>query len=158
MQGKPVETRSRQGNQSKGNEEIASMTIRRYACCLQKQKKEKRRMSENTKNMTDSQKLDLILAELADLRQWRTSLDEWRANVEERLKDTRPIWQAIHAQTERNTELLQFIDERLTVVEKELRSIDRRFETFSIDHMHMRMRGDIREFNARLTEIESRPN
>jgi DNA repair ATPase RecN len=84
-----------------------------------------------TQELTDSEMLRLILNELTEQRKWRASMDEWRASVDEwrarvdeRLKDTRPIWQTIHAQTERNTEWLHSIDERLGNVEATTRRLD----------------------------------
>ncbi|MGH9838041.1 MAG: hypothetical protein ACREEM_04580 [Blastocatellia bacterium] len=46
-----------------------------------------------TKDLTDSEKLNLILAELADLREWRAKVD---AFMEERSRDTRPLLDLIH--------------------------------------------------------------
>lgn len=56
-------------------------------------------MSEDpTKDLTTDEILRLILNRLTDLE---TRFGALEALVEDRLKDTRPIWQAINARTER---------------------------------------------------------
>jgi len=72
---------------------------------------------EDTKDLTDSEKLNLILAELADLRDWRAKVD---AFIEDRSRDTRPLWEVIHAQTEKLLEQNKQIVETLHQVESKL--------------------------------------
>ncbi len=57
-------------------------------------------MGEITKDLTDSEKLNLILAdlanvksELADMKVWRTKVDEF---IEDRSRDTQPLLGKIH--------------------------------------------------------------
>lgn len=61
-------------------------------------------MEENTKELTVDEKLDLMLVEmrrtndrLSAVEARQMALEE---KVEDRLKDTRPMWQAIHAKTD----------------------------------------------------------
>ncbi len=82
----------------------------------------------NTKELTVDEKLDLMLiearrtndrltgveTEVASLNTRFTKLEE---KVEDRLKDTRPIWQAIHAQTEKIIEDVAQLKEGLARVE-----------------------------------------
>ncbi len=46
-----------------------------------------------TNDLSDSEKLDLILSELSDLRTWRVKVD---AFIEDRGRDTRPKLELIH--------------------------------------------------------------
>jgi hypothetical protein len=50
-------------------------------------------MEENTKDFSDSEKLNLILAELADMKAWRVKVD---AFIEDRSRDTQPMLGKIH--------------------------------------------------------------
>lgn len=93
-------------------------------------------MSEdNTKELTVNEKLDLMLiearltndrltgveTEVASLKTEVASvnaqLSKLEERVEDRLKDTRPIWQAIHAQTEKIIEDVAQLKEGLGRVE-----------------------------------------
>jgi len=55
---------------------------------------------ENTKDLTADEKLDLILSELSDMREWRAGVDVRLAKVEafvdDRSRDTRPMLDLIH--------------------------------------------------------------
>lgn len=53
---------------------------------------------ETTKTSTDSEKPRSVLVEVSGRQSQLTAL---KGRIEERLKDTRLIWQAIHAQTEK---------------------------------------------------------
>lgn len=50
-------------------------------------------MEEITKDLTDSEKLNLILADLADMKIWRAKVD---AFIEDRSRDTQPMLGKIH--------------------------------------------------------------
>lgn len=69
---------------------------------------------EVTKDLTADEKLDLILSRLTGLDTRLTGLEE---RVEDRLKDTRPMWQVIHAQTEKLVQQYGQFDERLGRIE-----------------------------------------
>jgi septal ring factor EnvC (AmiA/AmiB activator) len=111
--------------------------------------------------MTDDPTKDLNAVEmlrlvLTDVRDMKDRLGALESLVEDRLKDTRPIWQAINQRTERIEARLDELTERVGGVEKELRTVGRKFEVFAEDHM--RMRADIRDFDHRLNELERRPS
>ena len=74
-----------------------------------------------TKDLTTDEILRLILNRLTGVE---TRLGALESLVEDRLKDTRPIWQAINARTER-------IEESLAEAHKGLRSIDRKFDVLN---------------------------
>ncbi len=61
----------------------------------------------DTTDLTTNEILRQILARLTDVE---TELATLRATVDDRLKDTRPIWQAINARTERMEAQLRTID------------------------------------------------
>jgi chromosome segregation ATPase len=95
-----------------------------------------------------------------------TRLTALESKVEDRLHDTRPIWQLVQQQivdlqtevVDLKTEVINFKTEtnaRFESVEKELRIMNRKFEVFSLDIM--KMRTDIRDFDVRLAEVERRP-
>jgi chromosome segregation ATPase len=132
---------------------------------------------ENTADLTLDEKLDLLLAEMrelkAEMREVKetvggldTRLTALESKVEDRLHDTRPIWQLVQQQivdlqtevVDLKTEVINFKTEtnaRFESVEKELRIMNRKFEVFSLDIM--KMRTDIRDFDVRLAEVERRP-
>ena len=72
-------------------------------------------MEEITKDLTDSEKLNLILAELADMKIWRTKVD---AFIEDRSRDTQPMLGKIHK---------EIADTRYEMREK-FEQVDKRFE------------------------------
>jgi septal ring factor EnvC (AmiA/AmiB activator) len=104
----------------------------------------------DTAGLTDSEKLDRILARLA-------ALD---ARSDDRARETRPILdQLIKEMTQTRDILIERIDaveKEMAEVRKDLRRMDRTFSMFAVDHT--RMRADIRDFDERLTDLESRPN
>ena len=125
---------------------------------------------ENTTDLTLDEKLDLLLAEVREVKATVGNLDTrltgLESKVEERLHDTRPIWQRVQQQivdlqtevVDLKTEVVNFKTEtnaRFESVEKELRIMNRKFEVFSLDIM--KMRTDIRDFDVRLAEVERRP-
>jgi chromosome segregation ATPase len=111
----------------------------------------------NTADLTPNEKLDQVLRKLGDLDARLAALE---ARADDRARETRPLLDQIIKEMvetrERLTARMDAMDTRFDAVEKQLRSIDRRFEVFSEDHM--RMRADIRDFNERMTDLERRPN
>ncbi len=79
---------------------------------------------ENTKGLTQDEKLDLILSRLTSVEGRLTALEKRQAaleaKVEERLHDTRPLWEVIHAQTEKLIEQNAQIVETLSKIESKL--------------------------------------
>ncbi|MGH9767784.1 MAG: hypothetical protein ACREAB_10160 [Blastocatellia bacterium] len=76
-------------------------------------------MSEDpTKDLTTNEILRLILNRVTDVE---TRLGAFESLVEDRFKDTRPIWQAINARTERIEEtLIDLKDQMSTLAYREL--------------------------------------
>jgi SMC interacting uncharacterized protein involved in chromosome segregation len=118
---------------------------------------------ENTKDLTLDEKLDLLLAEVREVKvtvgNLDTRLGALETKVEDRLHDTRPLWQRVQQQIQDlKTEVQDLKTEanaRFESIEKELRHMNRRFEVFSMDTM--KMRADIRDFDERLIEVERKP-
>ncbi len=115
---------------------------------------------ENTKDLTLDEKLDLLLAEIreakAEVREVKAVVENLDARltaleskVEERLHDTRPIWQRVQQQIE---DLKIESNAHFASIEKELRIVNRQFEVFSTDMM--KMRAEIRDFDERLAAME----
>lgn len=86
-------------------------------------------MEDNTKDLSDSEKLNLILAELADSRVWRTNMDAWRAEVsafiEERSRETKPLLGQIQKEI---IETRIEMRERFEKVDERFEKVDERFE------------------------------
>jgi chromosome segregation ATPase len=85
-------------------------------------------MSDNsteTLNGSHDQKLDQILAALNSLR---TRLEQVETKVDERLRETRPIWEAVQAQM---AELKESQQSFRSEVEKSFRLLDRRMEMYA---------------------------
>lgn len=99
-----------------------------------------------TKDLTDSEKLNRILAELTDLKAWRAKVD---AALEDRIKETRPKLDLIIKE-------ISDLREDMAEVRKELRSVDRKLEIFNTELLEMKV--DLRDFDKRLTQVEQRPN
>jgi hypothetical protein len=72
---------------------------------------------ENTKDLTDSEKLNLILAELADLRQWRAKVD---AFIDDCSRDTRPKLDLIIKELSDAREEIRDVAPRLDRIESRL--------------------------------------
>ncbi|MBL8192071.1 MAG: hypothetical protein JNK38_28935 [Acidobacteria bacterium] len=90
-------------------------------------------MEEITKDLTDSEKLNLILAELADMKIWRTKVD---AFIEDRSRDTQPMLGKIHKEIadtrhemrerfEKSDQRFNKIEEQLAVVSQDSKKIAR---------------------------------
>ncbi|MDX2044832.1 MAG: hypothetical protein SF097_26710 [Acidobacteriota bacterium] len=90
-------------------------------------------MEEITKDLTDSEKLNLILAELADFKIWRTKVD---AFIEDRSRDTQPMLGKIHKEIadtrfemrekfEQVDARFNKMEEQLTVVSEDAKKVAR---------------------------------
>lgn len=90
-------------------------------------------MEEITKDLTDSEKLNLILAEFADFKIWRTKVD---AFIEDRSRDTQPMLGKIHKEIadtrfemrekfEQVDARFNKMEEQLTVVSEDAKKVAR---------------------------------
>lgn len=122
--------------------------------------------STDTLNDSHDQKLDQILAGLQDLR---TRLDQVETKVDERLRETRPIWEAVHAQlTElkesglaetqsRQTQIAELKESQQSFrseMEKSFRLLDRRMEMYG--SMVSRVHAYQRDLEDRVDELAKR--
>lgn len=108
---------------------------------------------ENTKDLTDSEKLNLILAdlasvksELADLREWRAKVD---AFIDDRSRDTHPKLDLIIKELSDAREEIRDIVTRLDRIES-------RFETLAMDVVDVRSAQ--RRLGDRVSLLEQRPS
>lgn len=110
---------------------------------------------ENTRDLTDSEKLNLILAELADLRGWRVKVD---AFIEDRSRDTKPILNQIHKEIADTRlemrERFEQVEERLTRTSEDAKGSHRLARLLHEDLL--RMRANHEELRERVTELERR--
>lgn len=125
---------------------------------------------ENTKDLTQDEKLNLILAKVssieAEMSGMKSDIIEVKsdttglyhglasleANVDERLHDTRPMWQAIHAQTEMLVERMGRIENSNLRVEEQLKVIHHQLEELTLDVMEVRTVK--RELKKRVAALE----
>jgi hypothetical protein len=105
---------------------------------------------ENTKDLTTDEKLDLILAELADLREWRVKVDSF---IEDHLPDTRPLHERTVKEMIETRELLL---ERSAAIEREVKTARREIGLLREDIRNERM--ERVELAERVSAIEQRPN
>src|SRR5262249_38405806 len=98
------------------------------------------------KDLTDSEKLNRILAELADLKSWRAKVD---ASQEDRTKETRPKLDLIIK------ELFDAREEIKGVVTR-LDSSESRLKTMALDVVAVRAAQ--RRMSERVSDLERRPN
>jgi len=108
-------------------------------------------MSDNsteTLNGSHDQKLDQILAALNSLR---TRLEQVETKVDERLRETRPIWEAVQAQM---AELKESQQSFRSEVEKSFRLLDRRMEMYA--EMVARVHAYERDLEDRVDELAKR--
>ena len=122
-------------------------------------------MSDNsTETLNDShdQNLDQILAGLQDLR---TRLEQVETRVDERLRETRPIWEAVHTQLgelkesdqsrqAQIAELREFQQSFRAEMEKSFRLLDRRMEMYG--SMVSRVHAYQRDLEDRVDELAKR--
>lgn len=112
---------------------------------------------EPTKDLSDSEKLDLILADLADVKK---RLGAQEATAEDRSRDTKPLLAELH-----NYVAILSADVRelrvetaagFTSTNARLQRMDRRFETLAGDMVDLRNRQS--DVETRVDEIERRPS
>lgn len=76
-----------------------------------------------TANLSDSEKLDLIVARLGGVGRRLEALEQ---KVDERLKDTRPLWEAVQTQLQQINYKLEAINRRFLHTEADLVALDNR--------------------------------
>jgi uncharacterized coiled-coil DUF342 family protein len=132
-------------------------------------------MSEDiTRKLTVDEKLDQLLSEMTGLKSEMTGLKSEMAEikgtanrtelrlssletkVDERLHDTRPMWQAIHAQTEKLVEeqarMEKRQEEQHAETQQALRQINHQLEELAVDQL--RVKGLQRELTKRVALLE----
>lgn len=132
-------------------------------------------MSEDiTRKLTVDEKLDQLLSEMTGLKSEMTGLKSEMAEikgtanrtelrlssletkVDERLHDTRPMWQAIHAQTEKLVEeqarMEKRQEEQHAETQQALRQINHQLEELAVDQL--RVKGLQRELTKRVAFLE----
>lgn len=100
----------------------------------------------DTADLTMNEKLDRILAEMADMKAWRVRVD---VLLEDRTRETRPKLDLIIKE-------LADLREEMVEVRRDLRAVDRKLQIFNDELLAMKV--DLRDFDKRLTETERRPN
>ncbi|MGH9843782.1 MAG: hypothetical protein ACREEM_34025 [Blastocatellia bacterium] len=114
---------------------------------------------EITKDLTMDEKMDLILSEMrlmkVEMGEMKGRMSSLEAKVEERLLDTRPIWQAIHTQTEMLVEKVGRLEDSNLRVEEQLKTIHHQLEEMTLDVMEVRTAQ--RELRKRVTALEQQP-
>ncbi len=129
---------------------------------------------ENTKDLTQDEKLDLILAEVRDLKVRVTAVEgrltavenrqaaledrqaTFEAKVGDRLLDTRPLWEVISARTEMIVEQVTRIEEQNAQMAETLRQIDSKLEVLTHDVLDVRAAQRI--LASRVYALEQRPS
>ena len=122
---------------------------------------------ENTKDLTQDEKLDLILAEVRDLKVRVTAVETrqaaledrqaaFEAKVGDRLLDTRPLWEVINARTEMLVEQVGEIKEQNAQMVETLRQIDSKLEVLTHDVLDVRAAQRI--LASRVYALEQRPS
>lgn len=104
---------------------------------------------ENTKGLTTDEKLDLILAELVDLRNWRTKVE---AFIDDRSRDTRPKLELIHKEV---ADIRTEFGERLVAIEREVKTIRRELGLLREDIRNERL--ERVELEERVSSLEGKP-
>lgn len=83
-----------------------------------------------TANLSDSEKLDLIVARLGGVEQRLGTLEQkveaLDQKVDERLKDTRPLWEAVQTQLQQINYKLDAINKRFLHTEADLIALENR--------------------------------
>jgi hypothetical protein len=102
---------------------------------------------DNTTDLTDSEKLNLILEHLAQLEARTEAQAEDGANV------TRPLFERAIAEMVQTREV---VIERLERVEKEIRLFGRKMDIFNEELLGLRH--GHRELEERVSALEQRPN
>lgn len=103
-------------------------------------------MEEHTKDLTADEKLNLILSELADLREWRQKVDEF---IDDRSRDTRPKLNLIHKELADAREEIRDVKDRVA-------RVDRKFDVVLSDFTELRAAQ--RDVENRVWVMERRPS
>jgi hypothetical protein len=129
---------------------------------------------ENTADLTQDEKLDLILAEVRDLKVRVTAVEgrltaiesrqaaledrqaAFEAKVGDRLLDTRPLWEVINARTEMLVEQVGEIKGQNAQLVETLRQIDSKLEVMTHDVLDVRAAQRI--LASRVYALEQRPS
>ena len=129
---------------------------------------------ENTADLTQDEKLDLILAEVRDLKVRVTAVEgrltavedrqvalearqaAFEATVGDRLLDTRPLWEVISARTEMIVERVTRIEGQNSQMAETLRQIDSKLEVLTHDVLDVRAAQRI--LASRVYALEQRPS
>jgi chromosome segregation ATPase len=109
-------------------------------------------MSDNpTRDTPDSRSFEeRVFARFDSLDGRLTALEE---KVDSRLRETRPIWEAMQADLEAVKGDMATVKDDLGVVKREVKDINRRVMLLHEDNL--RMRGDQRELDERVEKLES---
>ncbi|MCG3159733.1 MAG: hypothetical protein JMDDDDMK_00748 [Acidobacteria bacterium] len=111
-------------------------------------------MTEDTRDLTDGEKLNLILADLGDVRARLTALEAQGANTTRPLLDQ--LIKEVTGTRDMLAERIDGIEKELAEVRRDLRSIDRKFDI--LNREIFAMKADSQEHADRLAELERRPN
>jgi predicted lipoprotein len=97
---------------------------------------------EITKNMSDSDKLNFIINAVSDLSRRMTALEERQTALEtlvqNRLHDTRPIWEAVLQQLETMQQQQQAQQAQLNRLEQVVHRIDQKHFDTHMDYVELR--------------------
>jgi len=111
---------------------------------------------ENTKDLTDSEKLNLILADLAVLKNEmadvKSRLVKVEAFVDDRSRDTRPKLEMIHKEV---ADIRAEFGERLIAIEREVKTIRRELGLLREDIRNERL--ERVELEERVSSLEGKP-
>jgi hypothetical protein len=113
-----------------------------------------------TKDLTDSEKLNLILSKLSNVESRLSNVETRLATleliVEDRLKDTRPIWQAINVRTERIEGTLIQVRDQMAQLAYDNLEVARLSAT--LIHSQQRLFTRVGDLENRVSENERRLN
>lgn len=109
-------------------------------------------MSDNpTREAPDSRSFEeRVFARFDSLDGRLTALEE---KVDSRLRETRPIWEAVQARLENVEARLEGVENGLGELKKEVKSLGRGIMLLHEDNLHIRT--DQREFRERIEKLES---
>lgn len=102
---------------------------------------------DDSKRIIEMLRLLLLRSEAVETR-----LEELENKVEERLKDTRPLWEGVQAQL---VELREGQEKLREEVQTGFRRVAQRLDVVSVDINNVR--ADIHDHETRITKLEDRP-
>jgi len=122
---------------------------------------------ENTADLTQDEKLDLLLAEVREVKVRVIAVEDrqaaledrqasFEAKVGDRLLDTRPLWEVINARTEMIVEQVTRIEEQNAQMIETLRQIESKLEVLTHDVLDVRAAQRI--LASRVHALEQRPS